>query len=882
MSILSGSKLGPYEILGPLGAGGMGEVYRARDTRLGREVAVKVLPARLSADSGFRQRFEREARVISSLNHPHICTLYDVGRHEDVDFLVMEYLQGETLATRLEKGPLPIQQALKAAIEMAGALETAHRAGIVHRDLKPGNIMLTKTGAKLLDFGLAKPAATTLATPVPPSTPSTPTLTIASLSSPADPLTREGAVVGTFQYMAPEVLRGGEADTHSDLFSFGCVLYEMLSGRRAFEGKSQLSVMTAILEADPPPLSSIGIAVPQGLDRLIRTCVEKDPDRRWQNAHDLALELDWIASSRTTPPAASTSSLRMMWAGMLIVVLAVVTVFVVWLKRHNFATAQPWSFGISLPEGQIVQPLYSSSAAISPDGTRIVYRAFTADGRQLLYMRDLRSYRTTAIPESDGAQSPFFSPDGMWIAFSAAGKLKKAAISGGAPQTICSCTSSNFLGGDWDSAGNIYFAPTFLSDIDRVSAGGGVPQKVTSHLGEGDLWPQSLPGGKALLVTDWGGASFDDARIEAVSLPGGKRHVLITGGSGARFVPPDHLIYARAGTLMAVRFDPDRLEVQGTAVPVVNDLMTIAFSGAPQFAVSSTGTLVYLSAPPQSPENTLDWIDRSGNVQPFGLKPGLYQSPRFSPDGHKLALTIRLPSPQIWIYDLDRGTLRQMTFAAGENELPVWSPDGRQIAYAGNGRNKAFVFPVDGSAAEHAIADVTEHFHLVSWSPDGKLIGMEKAAGSQQEYGIWMVRLSGGKPYPLTDLRGHKPTFSPDGRLLAYVSTGQVWITPFPGPGETVQVSTDGGSDPVWSRDSREIFYISGDNMMRATVSNASRIVVGKQERLFQAHFWHAPIAGPHFDIAPDNKRFLVVESAREPAGIQVHVVLNWANELNQ
>jgi hypothetical protein len=384
---------------------------------------------------------------------------------------------------------------------------------------------------------------------------------------------------------------------------------------------------------------------------------------------------------------------------------------------------------------------------------------------------------------------------------------------------ICACTASNFQGGDWDSAGNIYFVPTFLSDVYRVSAGGGVPQKVTSHVGEGDVWPQALPGGKGLLVTDWGGASFDDARIEAVRLPGGERHVLITGGSGGRFVAPDHLIYARAGALMAVRFDPDRLEVHrrpDCQRPDDARLFRCAAvcrlfkwnAGLSQRTSAIPGKYPGLDRPPR--KCSAVWIEAGA----------LYQSPRFSPDGHKLALTIRLPSPQIWIYDLDRGTLRQMTFAPGENELPVWSPDGRQIAYAGNGRNKAFLFPVDGSAPEHAIADVTEHFHLVSWSPDGKLVGMERAAGNQQQYEMWMVPLSGGKPYPFADQpRGHKPTFSPDGHLLAYVSaesgTGQVYITRFPGPGETVQVSTDGGSDPVWSRDGHEIFYLNACSPQR-------------------------------------------------------------------
>ena len=424
-------------------------------------------------------------------------------------------------------------------------------------------------------------------------------------------------------------------------------------------------------------------------------------------------------------------------------------------------------------------------------------------------------------------------------------------------------------------------------------AAGGTPQVITRvkvETEDGDNWPQVLPGGKALLMTTWNKNKMDDADdalIEVLNLSTGLRRVLIAGGSAPRFVPPHFLVYARAGNLMLARFDPGRLEVQGTPVQVLGDLMTVPLSGAPQFAISATGTLVYLSGPAGVYENNLDWIERGGKAQPFGIKPGLYQSPRFSPDGRKVALTVRLPTPEIWIYDLDRGALQQMTFAAGENEIPVWSSDGRKIAYAGNGRKQAYVFPVDGNSPERAIATVPDHFHLQSWSADGSLIAFEKYENGSPQ--IWMLPTAGNRQPYLYLNHSVYPAFSPDGHWLAYVTgvsddydSWNVYIQRFPGPGERIQASTGVGDEPVWSRNGRELYYEAGDTLFGVSVATAPNLVVGKPEVVFKGHFWRSDIAGPNYDVAPDGKRFLMLDSDKEPELTQIHVVLNWTSQLKK
>src|ERR1700686_4157973 len=567
--ILPGKRLGPYEILSAVGAGGMGEVYRAKDTRLDRIVAIKVLPDHLSSKPDLRERFEREAKTISSLNHPHICTLYDIGQQDGTDYLVMEYLEGETLAQRLAKGPLPIEQVLRYAIEIADALDKAHRKGITHRDLKPGNIMLTKSGAKLLDFGLAKLKQETAPANV----------TLSKLPT-EDAVTAQGTILGTLQYMAPEQLEAKEADARTDIFAFGTVVYEMATGKRAFEGKSQASLIAKILETDPPPISSLQPMTPPALDRIVKRCLAKEPDERWQSANDLTNELKWIAeggSQVTLAPTAEAESVSarwqgpMVWAVVSLLLVAAIASLAIWNLRR-LPSPQPVSrFTITLPPGQQFAGLDTGLAvALSPDGTHLAYAALLG-GTQQLYLRALDSLEAKPIPETEGATNPFFSPDSQWVGFFAGGKLKKVSVSGGAVLILGDAPQPR--GASWGSQGMIAFAPTGAEALQQVADAGGTPRALTRfETGEiSHRWPEFLPGGKAVLFTVGKGANnWNNEQIAVQSIGTGGRRTVVYGGTYPRYAPSGHLLYAQRGSMMAVPFDPQRLTPTGKAVPGVD------------------------------------------------------------------------------------------------------------------------------------------------------------------------------------------------------------------------------------------------------------------------------------------------------------------------
>ncbi|HEV2022838.1 MAG TPA: protein kinase, partial [Terriglobales bacterium] len=629
MALTSGTKLGPYEILSPAGAGGMGEVYRARDTRLDRTVAIKVLSARLAERPDLHKRLEREARTISALSHPNICHLYDVGQQEGVDFLVMEYLEGETLAERLRKGPLPLEQLLKIGVEVSAALEKAHRQGIIHRDLKPGNIMLTKAGAKLMDFGLAKlrselvPAAAALSE-------------MTTLAPPAKSLTEEGVIVGTFQYMAPEQLEGAEADARSDIFPLGAVLYEMATGKPAFTGKTKASLIGAILSAEPKPIGEVLPMTPAALDRVVRTCLAKDPDNRWQSAQDVKLQLEWIRQRDQQPAQPAARQLRRVWLWAVAIALLVAVAFQAGVRwgRGEAPKLQVYRAALTPPPAHSFVPY---DFAVSPDGSRLAFTATSADGVATLWVRSLATDSSQEFSGTQGASHPFWSPDGQEVGFFAGGKLKKIDLATGGVQNVCDAPRG--LGGTWNRDGTIVFAPHIGAALARVHATGGVlvpATKLHEGVGESHRWPTFLPDGRHFLYfIDW---SEGRNGIYVASLDNGEGTLLSSDIRGNVAFAAGHVLFVRDGTLFAQRFDAEKLRFAGDPIPVVSQEMEQDVrSGKAGFSVADSGVLVYQSRRTYS--SRLVWFDRSGKeMQPVGEAASY--DPALSPNGRWLAVTL--------------------------------------------------------------------------------------------------------------------------------------------------------------------------------------------------------------------------------------------------
>ena len=885
MALSSGTKLGPYEIDAPLGAGGMGEVYRAQDTRLERTVAIKILPAQLSADPVRKQRFEREAKTISSLNHPHICVLYDVGSQDGIDYLVMECVEGETLAKRLEKGALPLEQVLKYGAQIADALDKAHRSGVVHRDLKPGNIMLTPTGAKLLDFGLAKP-----------SVPLASGATLTAAVTQSSPMTEQGAIVGTFQYMSPEQVEGKELDGRSDIFSLGALLYEMLTGQRAFQGKSQMSVASAILEKEPSPIASLKPMTPPALDRCIKRSLAKELERRWQSASDLADELRWITESSQSGIAAPTLAaakrkLRGQVAWLIAVVsLSVITVllgYLHWRDLKSTSQTQVVHASINAPDNKRFDFVGDAAGPVmvSPDGTKLV---FSASG--FLWLRVLNDIAPRRLEGSQDAMHPFWSPDSHSIGFSADGKLKTLDITGGSPVTLCDAPA--LRGATWDANGTILVAPNARSEILRITASGGTPVPVTKldhaqHTTH--RWPSFLPDGKHFLYlaanhADPHGASTG---IYVASLDGKLNRLLLHSFARVEYAS-GYLLYLRETTLMARPFDPDKLDFTGEAVPVAENVTAAPGTWGAIFTASRNGVLAYAAG--NLAGNELRWYDRQGrNLNALGT--GTYYSPRLSPDGTRLAVDFGDPDREIWVFDLRRGVKTRLTFT-GTDAAPVWSPDGTRIAFAAlssGERSEVFDKKSNGEGQNEPLDVTADNKAPTDWSPDGHflLLDYDFSALSQ----LYVLPLTGDrKPYPFSKSQfpqrsGH---FSPDGRWVAYSSResgrDEVYVAPFPGPGGKWQVSSAGGRMPRWRRDGRELFFISEDDtLMAAEVeTKQGKVDVKSVHPLF--HINVAPEATERagsYDVAADGTRFVVnANSDENPAPITL--VLNWPADLKK
>ena len=883
MPLAVGTKLGPYEIIAPLGAGGMGEVYRARDSRLDRDVALKVLPAKLSSDSSLKQRLEREAKAVSRLSHPNICGLHDIGHQDGVDYLVMEFLDGETLEQRLFRGPLPAEQTLRYAVQIADALAKAHKLGITHRDLKPANVMLTKSGAKLMDFGLAKQSGTApLAT------------ALTEMTAPQTKLTEQGMIVGTFQYMAPEQLEGKDVDARTDIFAFGELLYEMITGKPAFSGKSRASLIAAILTTEPPPISQLQPIAPPALERVVRKCLAKDPDERWQSASDLASELNWIHASGSQPAIAVpvTSSHKRSQAAIQIATatLAVLlATYLGWRIAQNRAAARPnpIHLAVTLPNHQALFNQSTSPMAISPDGTTIAYTAYREDHKSQLYLRKLDSFEGIPIQGTEGASCPFFSPNGEWLAFIADSKLKKLLVHGGSPVVVADQAT---LAGVWAKDDTIYFNRFFTSGIFAVSAAGGQPRQVTkpgpAPDDRGHLWPDVLPDNDAIIFTVWTGPgkSFADSRIEALSFKSGKRKVLIEGGTGARRLPDGQLAYTRNGTLFVIGFDPKTLEVKGAPMPVIDGVMSGTANGDSDFAVSTNGTLVYQPGTFLSYQRNLVQLDRTGKVTNITSEVKPYGELSLSPDGKQVALTLQASSFDVWIYDPGRDTFTRASFG-GDEYRPHFSPDGKMLGYDSSKGGNQDIYVKRGitQGEEIKITEGPEYKQFAGFTPDGREIIFSRV-NKDTGWDLYAASIEGDhKPRPLVvaPFNQTDPRLSPDGKWLAYVSdeSGQqeVFVQSLADPSMRAQVSSEGGDSPRWSPSNNELFFKFRNRLMSVKFASGNTLNPGKPTMLFEDKVdWN------YYDVAPDGRFVVARDADTKAAGNQINVVLHWLDEIKK
>ena len=888
MPLQPGTTLGPYEILSPIGAGGMGEVYKARDTRLGRTVAIKVLPEHVAADPDLKQRFEREAKTISSLNHPHICTLYDIGSQDGIDFLVMEYLEGDTLAQRLEQGALPLDQALQVAIEIADALDKAHRQGITHRDLKPGNIMLTTAGAKLLDFGLAKLKPSHNA----PVGVSAPTVSAG--------LTGEGAILGTLQYMAPEQLEGKEADHRTDIFAFGALVYEMVTGRKAFSGQSQASLISAIMTSSPPSLASLQPLSPVGLDRVVTTCLAKDPEERWQAARDITHELRWIAASDVqasqpasrAPAAQTTGQRRAMSLATVAIGSALVVGLGVWTVMRTAPTTPRATvrFGLVPPA---TEPLNISAdsrdLAVSPDGQRIAYLAVGGLEHEVR-VRELNQLTPTTLVAEGEPYDLFFSPDGQWVGFVdlANTSIKRVSVEGGPALTISESLGA-LRGASWGEDGMIVFAANRQRGLFRVAASGGDPEPLTTPDDEAHRWPYRLPRGDAVLFVI---RRQGQNQIAVLSLETGEQKVLVNGGSHPRYASSGHLVYADGNSLWAVRFDPERLETVGDHFSVLDGVLTKG-SGATNYSFSRNGTLAYV--PRAAVLRTLVWVHRQGREEPTGASPRAYNMLQISPDGGQVIVDVlETDTGDLWLLDLERQVEEKFTFFPGLDRWPLWSKDGSQIIFTSSRSGSGMELhakAADGTGSVQRLVQNKLGGHVAyGWSADGEtlvLMQIDPATG----YDIATLDLrdaSEVRKLINTDARDTLPAVSPDGRWIAYQSfesgVGEVYVRPFPdvSSGASHLISVGGGTEPLWGRDGQELFYRNGEVVMAVSVNTGAIFERDTPRPLFSRPYYLG--LGRTWDISPDGQQFLMVKSVAATddttASGQITVVLNWFEEL--
>jgi serine/threonine protein kinase len=903
--LASGTRLGAYEVVAAIGAGGMGEVYRARDTKLGREVALKVLPEEFAADAERMGRFEREAKVLASLNHPNIATIHGMEESGDVRALIMELVPGQTLAELLMTSAgtpgrvMPLDEALPIAKQIANGLEYAHERGIVHRDLKPANVKITPDGVvKILDFGLAKALEGEVAAGDPSSSP-----TMSRLA------TQAGIILGTAAYMAPEQAKGKSVDRRADIWAFGCVLYEMLTGKKPFEGETVTDILAAVIMKEPD-WTALPPVTPAALGRLLRRCLTKDVRDRLQAIGEARIAIQKVEKGETElvsgtavilPPPVPVPRWRraLPWVVGLLAIIAMLATFYAYFRASRPAPPSPIELNLFLPAGQQLYADDGPAVVISPNGSRVAYVAETPSNKEQIYVRSLESSVGTPLESAMGS-SPFFSPDGQWIGFFGSnGDIEKISVFGGAPVTIC--VANSHRGAWWGKDGTIVLTSAVTSSLYRVSASGGTPVAVT-HLDAGrkeitHRWPQILPDGKSVIFTaSADNNNFEHADVEAASLATGKTTILVENAYFGRYLPSGYLTYVSGGTLFAAPFDAAALKLTGPSRPILTNIEADVTNGSAQLSFSNGGTGIYILGQSTGPQVVVNLVDLAGKATPLVPQPGDYYSPLYSPDGKRLSLDFQ---SNVWIFDIARGSLSPLTFSRPACVTPIWTPDGKRITCfrpeVGSGAGMSWLL-ADGSGAMEPLTDSGSVRQIpFSWSPDGKTLAFAQYATSSGACcEIWTLQINSdgkpGKPKPFIR-RGpgggvYAPAFSPDGHWLAYQTLGglrQVYVVPFPGPGGQWQISVDGGAFPVWSKTGHELFFIEGSRQQTGALATVEYSVEGnsfvasKPKILFRGGFVSRDPYS-YYDVAPDGKHFAILAPAggRAPVSDEPTVVLNW------
>jgi Tol biopolymer transport system component len=904
MALAAGTRLGSYEVVAQIGAGGMGEVYQAHDTKLGRDVAIKVLPEAFAHEADRLSRFQREAKMLASLNHPNIATIHGLEQSGGTSYLVMELVSGETLQERVKRdGAVPIEEALTIAKQIAEALEAAHEKNIIHRDLKPANVKVTPEGkVKVLDFGLAKAFEGDIATE---DMSNSPTLSRAA--------TMQGTILGTAAYMSPEQARGKAVDKRTDIWAFGCVGFELLTGKQAFHGEDVTDILAAVVRADPD-WQALPAATPLKVRDLLRRCLQKDKLHRLQAAGDARIEIQDALTAPPIPvaaivaPATRSWRERLAWAAAAILALTTIAFAIGFVLRAPKPLQPMQTVHLSAEigmEGSLYTEL-GTSAILSPNGSRLALVAAGSDQKQRIYVRSLDQLQATALSGTENARDPYFSPDGQWIGFFADAKLKKISVQGGAAVTLCDALDDR--GGSWGEDGTIVFSKDTASGLSKVSSAGGAPQPLTTlDMQRGERtqrWPQVLPGGKAVLFTaSTGQANYEGAEIAVYSIASGQRKTVQRGGFYARYLPSGHVVYMHEGTLYAVPFDLKRLEVTGQPAPILEGVATSPTYGGAQFSFSDAGNLVYVAGRAVSGNVSIYWMDREGKFKPLRDTPGGYLNPAFSPDGKRLALEINDGKRRdIWVDEWERDALTRLTFAGETNGYPVWTPDGQRIVYSSQekgGPPNLWWIRADGAGNAQRLAESKYFQSARSWSPDGKVLAFRQF-NPDTNYDIMTLSIEGdeksgwkpGEPKPFvnsTFIEG-EPAFSSDGRWLAYESNEsgsyEVYVRPFPGPSGKWQISTGGGFYPKWSRNGKELFYRTADSkiMVVTYTTSGDSFRADKSQLWSPGQFTERGLGNYNFDLHPDGKRFAVLKAGTEqtPAVNKVSFIFNFFDELRR